>query len=98
LCWPAKQMWFLNDLSYYHWHSGWLSLLARFTPFREEHTRHQGAVRTPSSGSPPVIKQEQTIIHRRERGLFSSLRLWGLHSLLTSYLLQSLLAQPSKRN
>lgn len=27
---------------------------------------------TPSCVGPPVIKQEQTIIHRRERGLFSS--------------------------
>lgn len=27
---------------------------------------------TPSGGSPPVIKQKQTCIHRRERGLFSS--------------------------
>lgn len=48
------------------------SLLARFTPFREEHSRHQVAVTTPSCVGPPVIKQEQTIIHRRERGLFSS--------------------------
>lgn len=44
------------------------SLLARFTPFREEHSRHQVAVTTPSCVGPPVIKQEQTIIHRRELG------------------------------
>ena len=72
LCRPAKQMWFCLFLSPLTSLKGWLSLLARFTPFREEHTRHQVAVTTPSSGSPPVIKQEQRIIHRRERGLFSS--------------------------
>jgi len=59
LCRPAKQMRFclflyftiITDIKVD-------SLLARFTPFREEHSRHQVAVTTPSSVGPPVIKQQ----------------------------------------